>query len=127
MRICDTNASLYSAVFDKHYDIISCYKNVIWRLSVIKYTHPQGNTLLMVISILKVVLVIVTLAGMILLLIGMNHFFSGNFDITDSEIDDMRRDVEGSDDVITERSVFRELVEAPRTVDGIGREVRRKK
>lgn len=81
----------------------------------------------MVISILKVVLVIVTLAGMILLLIGMNHFFSGSFDITDSEIDDMRRDVDGSEDVITERSVFRELVEAPRTVDEISHEVRRKK
>lgn len=64
----------------------------------------------MTISILKAVLVLVTLAVMILVLIGINHLFSGNFDLSQSDIDDMRHDLNDKEDVITENSVFNELV-----------------
>lgn len=64
----------------------------------------------MTISILKSLLVIVTLVVMILVLLGIRHLFTGNSDMAESEIDDMRHDVEEKKDVITEHSVFGELV-----------------
>lgn len=64
----------------------------------------------MAIPILKAVLVIVILGVMILLLIGINHLFSGSFSVKESEIDDLRQDVLESEDVISDKNIFTELV-----------------
>lgn len=71
----------------------------------------------MTITILKAVLVIVILCVMILLLLGISHLTSGSFDSAEDDIDDLRHDLDSRDDVITDPSVFRELVKAgdPRT------------
>lgn len=68
----------------------------------------------MTITILKAVLVIVILCVMIMLLLGISHLSAGSFGSDQSEIDDMRNDLDKSDDVITDQSVFRELVKARR-------------
>lgn len=65
----------------------------------------------MTIPILQAVLVIVTLGVMILVLLGIHHLFSDNFETSASEIEDLRQDVNESDEVITDRSVFSNLVE----------------
>ncbi|MBD5195004.1 MAG: hypothetical protein HDS12_04800 [Bacteroides sp.] len=64
----------------------------------------------MAIPVLKALLVIVILALMILVLLGINHIFSGNFTTDDSDIDDLRNDIIESDDVISEQNAFTELV-----------------
>lgn len=67
----------------------------------------------MVITILKVISVLVILAMMILLLVTMNHFLAGGFDCSNEEIDSLRNDVSETDDVISDESAFRHLVERP--------------
>ena len=64
----------------------------------------------MVIPILKVLLVIVILSVMILVLLGINHFLSGNFSVNDSDVDKLRSDVRKRDEVISNNSIFTELV-----------------
>ena len=64
----------------------------------------------MTISILKAALVIAILAMMIVVLLSMNHFLTGDFDSRQSDLDDLRDDVEKSDKVITDNSSFKELV-----------------
>lgn len=64
----------------------------------------------MTITILKAVLVIILLGVMILVLLAINHFFSGNFDARESDTDKLREDVRESEDVITGESAFRDLV-----------------
>ncbi|MDE7181338.1 MAG: hypothetical protein K2N88_09105 [Muribaculaceae bacterium] len=65
----------------------------------------------MAIPILKALLVVVILAVMILVLLGINHVFSGNFSVAEEEVDDLRSDLLESDNVISENGVFTELVE----------------
>ena len=65
----------------------------------------------MAISILQAVLVIVTLGVMILVLLGIHHFFSGSFESEDTDIEELRQDVDESDEVISDRNVFSDLVE----------------
>lgn len=72
----------------------------------------------MAIPVLKALLVIVILALMILVLLGINHIFSGNFTTDDSEVDDLRIDVMESDDVITDHNVFTELVKVRNNTPG---------
>lgn len=64
----------------------------------------------MAIPIIKAVLVIIMLGLMIIILLGIHHFFSGSFETDNSEIDDMRVDIRESDEVITGHSVFSDLV-----------------
>lgn len=64
----------------------------------------------MTIPILKALLVIVILAVMVLILLGINHIFSGNFDVAREDEESLRRDLEEKEDVITEKSVFSELL-----------------
>lgn len=64
----------------------------------------------MVIPILKALLVIVILGVMILVLLGINHIFSGNFHVEESDIDDLRADLRETDDVISDHGAFTELV-----------------
>lgn len=64
----------------------------------------------MAIPILKALLVIVILGVMILVLLGINHLFSGNFTVDEADVDDLRNDVMESDNVITDHNVFTELV-----------------
>lgn len=65
----------------------------------------------MAISILQAVLVIVTLGVMILVLLGIHHFFSGSFESEDTDIEELRQDVDESEEVISDRNVFSDLVE----------------
>lgn len=64
----------------------------------------------MTITILKAVLVIVILAVMVLVLLGINHFFSGNFDAGSEDADALRHDVEEKKDVLTPENVFHEFI-----------------
>ena len=64
----------------------------------------------MTITILKAVSVIVILAVMILVLLSINHLFSGNFDAAEEDAEHLREDIREDDKVITGHSVFHELV-----------------
>lgn len=64
----------------------------------------------MTIPILKALLVVVILGVMILVLLGINHLFSGNFTVDEADVDNLRNDVMESDDVITDHNVFTDLV-----------------
>lgn len=64
----------------------------------------------MVISILQAVIVIVILAVMIVILIGINHMSNGDFTTEESDIEQLRKDVNENDDVITDQNMFTELV-----------------
>lgn len=74
----------------------------------------------MAISILQAVLVIVTLGVMILVLLGIHHFFSGSFESEDTDIEELRQDVDESDEVISDRNVFSDLVEVSEQERPIG-------
>lgn len=64
----------------------------------------------MVISVVKAVLVIVIMVAMVLILLGINHLFSGNFATREQDAERMRHDVDHKEDVITDDSVFHNLV-----------------
>lgn len=64
----------------------------------------------MTITILKAVSTIVLLAMMIVVLLSMNHFLRGGFDSRQDDVDKMRRDLDETDEVISDESVFRDLV-----------------
>ena len=65
----------------------------------------------MTISVIKAILIIFILAVMVVLLLGINHLFAGNFRADRDDADKLREDVETKDDVITDNNVFHELVE----------------
>lgn len=65
----------------------------------------------MAIPILKALLVVVILGVMILLLLGINHIFSGSFSIEDTEVDNLRQELEETNEVISNNGAFTELVE----------------
>lgn len=64
----------------------------------------------MTITILKAVLVIVILGVMVLMLLGINHIFSGSFDAKSEDADELRRDLEDNVDVISQQNLLSELV-----------------
>lgn len=70
----------------------------------------------MTITILKALSIIIVLAVMVLILLSVNHMLRGNFDSKPSDLARMREDVEDDDHVITDNSVFGELVKV-RQVD----------
>lgn len=67
--------------------------------------------LLMSVSIVQSVIVIVILAVMVVLLLGINHLFSGTFNSDTDDADQLRKDVDDSPEVITDKSIFHGLVE----------------
>lgn len=67
----------------------------------------------MAIPILKVLLVLVILAVMVIVLVTINHVFAGGFDCSNEDIDELRQDLIDNDDVIPDKSSFRDLVEKP--------------
>lgn len=64
----------------------------------------------MIISILKFILVVVILAMMVLILLGINHLFAGNFTANRKDAEQLRREVENSEKVITRNNIFHTLV-----------------
>lgn len=66
----------------------------------------------MTISIIKAILIIVILAVMVMVLLGINHLFAGNFRADRDDAEQLREDVETKNDVITDNNVFHELVNA---------------
>ena len=67
----------------------------------------------MTVSILKAVVIITILGVMVLLLLGISHLFSGQFNSTKEDADHLREEVKESSDVISDNSVFRDLVKKP--------------
>lgn len=65
----------------------------------------------MTITILKAVAVIIILAVMIVILLSVNHLLRGDFDSKQADVDRMREELNDSEDVISDHSVFKELVE----------------
>lgn len=59
---------------------------------------------------LQTVFVVMILVAMVLLLLGINQLFSGNFDSRKEDIVELREDVEKRKDVITTKSIFSSLV-----------------
>lgn len=64
----------------------------------------------MVMSMLQVVAVIVILGVMVLILLGISHIFSGSFNTDQTDEATLRQDLEDKPDVITEESVFHQLL-----------------
>lgn len=64
----------------------------------------------MTITILKALSIIIVLAVMVLILLSVNHLLRGNFDSKPSDLAQMREDLEEDDHVITDESIFNELV-----------------
>lgn len=66
----------------------------------------------------KVILVLVILAAMIMLLLGLDHVFTGKFDSDSSDATRLRQEVEKHQEVISDNSVFDPLVQHSRKVEG---------
>lgn len=64
----------------------------------------------MAITVLKAVSIIIVLVLMVLILVSVNHLMSGNFDSEPSDIKRMREDLKEDEHVITDESVFNDLV-----------------
>lgn len=75
--------------------------------------------MLMIISILKFILVVVILAMMVLILLGINHLFAGNFTANRKDTEQLRRDVENSENVITRNNIFHTLVRKSEQLDKV--------
>lgn len=69
------------------------------------------------ITFLKIILVLAILVAMIILLLGLNQVFTGEFDSDDSDAVRLRREVEKNQEVISEDSVFNTLLRHPQRVD----------
>ena len=64
----------------------------------------------MIITLVKAVAVMIILAVMILILVSVNHFISGDFNSGMADIDELRDNLDNANDVITDKNVFGELV-----------------
>lgn len=56
------------------------------------------------------VIVIMILGAIVMLLLGINHLLSGNFDVRKDDVEELRKDIENSDHVISQKSSFHILV-----------------
>ncbi len=61
-------------------------------------------------AIIQIILVVVILAAMIMLLLGLDHLFVGRLDTDDSLTGELKKDVEKSKDVISDKNIFYMLV-----------------
>ena len=62
-------------------------------------------------AFVKTLLIIVILSVMVIILLGIGHFFSDQFHTGMDDTDELRRDIAENDDVIGEKSVFHDLVD----------------
>lgn len=63
------------------------------------------------IAILKFILVLIILVAMIIILLGINHLFSGNFSSSEKETSDFRREVREGDDVMSSHNLFHQFLD----------------
>ncbi len=64
------------------------------------------------ITILKILAVILILAAMIVILLGINHLFSGNFNSTPEDSKKLKEEIRHEDTVISDRNVFHNFIAA---------------
>lgn len=64
----------------------------------------------MIITIIKIIAVVVILAAMLVILMGIGHLYSGNFDTDKKEVDQLREDVKNKEDVVSKESAFHVLI-----------------
>lgn len=62
------------------------------------------------ILILKGMLVLIILVAMVMILLGINQLFSGNFQNEEEETKVLRNEVEERDEVITSQNLFRKFL-----------------
>ncbi|MBD5184880.1 MAG: hypothetical protein HDS97_08345 [Bacteroidales bacterium] len=62
------------------------------------------------ILILKGMLVLIILVAMVMILLGINQLFSGNFQNEEEETKVLRKEVEERDEVITSQNLFRKFL-----------------
>ena len=62
-------------------------------------------------TVIQTIAVLVILAVMVMILLGIGHIFSGDFQTVEEDMDKLRHDVDRRQDVITNRSMFSSLVE----------------
>lgn len=62
------------------------------------------------ILILKGMLVLIILVAMVMILLGINQLFSGNFQNEEEETNVLRKEVEERDEVITSQNLFRKFL-----------------
>lgn len=62
------------------------------------------------ITFLKFILVLVILVAMIVILLGINQLFSGNFSSSEKETSDFRREVREKDEVMSSQNLFRRFL-----------------
>lgn len=65
----------------------------------------------MTLTILKIIAVVVILVAMLVILLGIGHMTSGNFETNREDIDELRHDVESKRDVVSNKNIFHEFVE----------------
>lgn len=56
--------------------------------------------------ILKTILVILTMVGMVVILIGIGHLFSGTFETDSADINKLKNDVRNREEIISSASSF---------------------
>ena len=62
------------------------------------------------ILLLKGMLVLIILVAMVMILLGINQLFSGNFQNEEEETKVLRKEVEERDEVITSQNLFRKFL-----------------
>ena len=65
----------------------------------------------MVISVFKIILVLAILAFMIIVLVSIDHYLTGEFDCSESDVDEMKKDISDQDTVIGRGNVFSRLID----------------
>ncbi len=59
---------------------------------------------------IQTIIVVMILGAVVILLLGINHLLSGNFDARQDDMDQLRKELEDSDRVISSKSSFHMLV-----------------
>lgn len=78
----------------------------------------------MTITIIKIIAVVVILAAMLVILMGIGHLYSGNFNTDMGEMDQFRKDVENKEDVVSSSSAFHQFLAGRSVEKGYGRDKR---
>ena len=65
-------------------------------------------------AILKIILVVILMFAMVMLLLGIGHFSSGQFDTDGTDIAKLKEEVDSKEEVISKRSVFHEFLSGAR-------------
>jgi len=59
---------------------------------------------------IQITLIILILAGMTMLLLGIDQLFTGKFNADDERANQLRRDVKNKGEVISDNNIFKSLV-----------------